>query len=384
MASRIHRDTKPEAVTPPPQFGRRAADKLVAALIQQHAPEILKENIMPKALADTKQAALKEAVKKTGAVRPKHVPKAQADTTQGDSQEQPAVVESGSPAPKGSVFNPTTQEHIMTKDSKPKAADTKDTAATEAAKVTKQEQDAAKVKAAMEAKAAKQAAADKAKAEREAAAKVKAEQTAAKVKEREEAAAARKAAREAEAEKLKEGGRTYVGSMLALSERVKAGVYTKGLTGQLHTNDDLAMALDAVPPANVIKLGMLVLGHTENKYAALNPGQQSMNYRNLMRGAIKRGEKVGEQVITLDYVKSVRDAQGFATAEAEVAKKAEAKAAREKAQAEAKALREKAAADKAEAAKKAKAEADAKKAKPAEAKPAANVTDAGAANHTAT
>jgi hypothetical protein len=204
---------------------------------------------------------------------------------------------------------------------------------------------AAEKQAAIEAKAAakaeKQAAQAAKKAEREAAAATKAAEAEAKKAEREAA----KAERDAKIAALAESGRKYVGSMLSLADRVKSGAYVKGLNGQLRSNDDVAVALDAVPAFNVVKLILEVLNLESNPYSALNVGQQSMNLRNKLRGAISRGE------VTIEKVIEIRDANGYATAEDEVAKKREAKAQREAAIAAKKA--EKAAAAAARQAKKA-------------------------------
>lgn len=145
-------------------------------------------------------------------------------------------------------------------------------------------------------------------------------------------ALARKQAREAAAEAAKAEGkkvreRTYDGSMLVLADRVKQGVYTKGLNGQLRSADELAVALESVPASKMVQLLMEVFQETVNKYATLNYGQQSMNYRNRLRGAIRKGTEVNGTKITIDYVKQVRDDGGYATVEADLAAKTEAKAA---------------------------------------------------------
>lgn len=80
----------------------------------------------------------------------------------------------------------------------------------------------------------------------------------------------------------------YVGPMLALkSARVH---YVKGTNGQPHCNDPIGQFFQAFKREDVVEVCMKALGHTRNKYASLNPGQQSMNYRNSVRGAMKRGE----------------------------------------------------------------------------------------------
>lgn len=233
-----------------------------------------------------------------------------------------AVVNSGF-----SAFNPgshsTNQDTNMTSDDTPvnNTDDTEASAGTEQAAVvvpqaTLDKEAAAKAKIAAKEAKIKAAAAKEAKAkERAAAAEEVAKAAAARAEERKQKAnetAEQHAARIAE---LTASGRTYVGSMLALADRVKQGVYTKSLTGQLRSSDELALALDAVPVENVIKLGIEALELLGNPYLALNVGQQSMNLRNRMRGAIKAGK------LTLDKVKEIRDTNGYATAEAEVAEK---------------------------------------------------------------
>lgn len=299
---------------------------------------------MARAQSEANQLAMKAAQKKLGMKPPKHTPAEMVDTiadgkavylpsqldnqaTDGDCAVAKPVVESGF-----SIFNQGTP--IMTDakhdsnhpETKPSPAQLEKEAAAK-----KKAEDAATKKEAAAAKAAE------AKAARETAAK-----------ERADTIAANKAKREAAAQAAKEAGRTYTGSMLQLADRVKQGAYVKGLNGQLRSSDELALALDAVPPANVVKLGLKVLGLDSNPYAALNIGQQSMNLRNRMRGAIKKG------TLKLADVIAVRDVDGLATAEAEVAKKKEAAAAREKARLDAKAAKEAADAPKVEAEKPAK------------------------------
>lgn len=234
-------------------------------------------------------------------------PQGTIDSTEGVDTASSTMVNSGF-----SIFNQ--------QDQTPMEATTEvatDQPATEITK-TKAERDAEAALAKIAAKAAKQADAEARKQKREA---EKAEKEARKA-ERAATAAVNKEQREKLAAELAESGRKYTGSMLALAERVKAGVYVKSMTGQLRSTDELAVALDAVPPANVVHLGCLLFEEA-NRYTALNVGQQSMNYRNRMRGAIKAGK------FTLDHLKEVRDAHGLATAEAEIAAKAEAKAKRD-------------------------------------------------------
>jgi hypothetical protein len=188
---------------------------------------------------------------------------------------------------------------------------------------TKQELDAEKAKAKIAAKAEKQAAADKKKADALA-------EREAKIKARDEAAAKRKAEREAAiaahaaANPPGEGReRTYLGPMLALSDRVKSGAYVKGLNGQLRSTDEVAMLFDPVPAAKTVPLLLAIFQTVVNEYAAkgLNYGQQSMNLRNKLRGALRKGLEVNGTKLTIDYCKSVRDDGGFATAEADAAEK---------------------------------------------------------------
>lgn len=199
-----------------------------------------------------------------------------------------------------------------------------------AAALKKAEKDAAAAikKAAAEKAAAEKAAADaQKKAEKEAAAALKkaaAEKAAAdaraaaalKQAERAAAVAAKKAAAEkAKAERAVEQAKRRAdreaagesGAMASLMERARSGAYVKSATGQLRSTDDLAEALDAVPAENVIKMGMELFAEA-NKYSGLNQGQQSMNYRNRMRGAIRKGTFGLEAVIAL------RDKKGYAIA----------------------------------------------------------------------
>src|SRR5574337_1130838 len=194
-----------------------------------------------------------------------------------------------------------------------------------AAALKKAEKDAAAAikKAAAEKAAAEKAAADaQKKAEKEAAAALKKAaadaRAAAALKQAERAAAvaAKKAAAEkAKAERAVEQAKRRAdreaagesGAMASLMERARSGAYVKSATGQLRSTDDLAEALDAVPAENVIKMGMELFAEA-NKYSGLTQGQQSMNYRNRMRGAIRKGTFGLEAVIAL------RDKKGYAIA----------------------------------------------------------------------
>ncbi len=353
----------------PARLGRRATDPVIEVPVVTPTPE--SENIMTKAnatvTANLRKAAVKTAAAK-GIVEPKHKPGESAPGVKGLFPTAKVGVDKTPAA--------VVQSDVDSDKTTPGANMTDQT-------TTKQAADEAAAKQKIADKQAKIDAATKAKAEKaDAAAKAKEEKAKEAAEKKEKSAAER----QAKAEKLAadriaalgpDSKRTYVGSMLALADRVKAGVYTKGMTGQLRSNDDLAMALDAVPTDNVILLAMKALHLTTNPYAALNRGQQSMNLRNKLRGAIRADEGMGLIVVpgtdttpavrcTLNYIKTIRDENGYATAEDAATKKAEAKAAREKAAAEkkeaAQAAKDKAAAEKAAA----KTEA-----KPAEAQAAA-------------
>ncbi len=205
---------------------------------------------------------------------------------------------------------------------------------------TKQEIAAEKAQAKIAAKAAKEAEKAAKKAEREAAKAAKASATTHLSEEAKAAKAAAHAERAARIAALGEG-RKYTGEMLSLADRVKQGAYVKGTTGQLRSTDALAEALDAVPVMNVIRLAKIVLNLDENPYSHLNTGQQSMNLRNKMRGAITKG------ILTIERIKEVIEEEGMATAfdwaaekEAKKAAREAKKAAREAKAAEAKAARE--------------------------------------------
>lgn len=185
---------------------------------------------------------------------------------------------------------------------------------------TKQELKAAAALEKIAAKAAKKEAAEKAKADKAAARLAAVQAKNHSTKEERAAAKAERAERIAALDP--DGKRKYVGSMLALADRVKQGVYVKSATGQLRSNNELAQLLDAVPVVHVITLAKIVLELPENPYIQLNTGQQSMNLRNRMRGAIKKG------TLTLDAIAECIAENGFATATdwaAEAAAKREAR-----------------------------------------------------------
>lgn len=277
--------------------------------------------IMPKALADAKKADRKRVEARIGK-GPKHQPATAEDVTPSQHEEidqDNGCADSDSVIQSSSVFSNMTKDLTMT---------TEQTQAKP--KLTQAEREAA-IQARIAAKEAKLQEAAAKKAEREAAAAAKREAAEAKKSEREAAAAAKKAEREAREQALKAEGRGYVGSMLSLADRVKQGAYVKGVNGQLRSNDELAVALESCPAENVIKLAIEALDLPMNPYTALNVGQQSMNLRNKLRGALKAG------TLTIDRIREIRDNNGYATMEAEHAAK-EARKAERKAAAEAKRL----------------------------------------------
>jgi hypothetical protein len=81
-----------------------------------------------------------------------------------------------------------------------------------------------------------------------------------------------------------------IGPMRGLRERLKQGAYQKMPNGQPANGDEVATALGNLEPLEVVKALMIAFDHTANIYGHLNVGQQSMNYRNKFRGALKRGE----------------------------------------------------------------------------------------------
>jgi hypothetical protein len=284
---------------------------------------------MPKATADAKQKEMKGAAKKiaaNGITRPRHEPltsktppfKAsfpdnpylkgtgdasgtatgrhlmeQADA-QGVDTDPEGVVHSEHAATSGALNQ--MKESIMTTETKP----TPGTDGVAKAAALKAEKEALKAKKAQEraeaqakAKAEKEAKAAAAKAEREAKAAAKAAEK--------EAAMANKAPRV----------RTYLGSMLSLSNRAASGVYVKGANGQLRSTDDLAVALESIPAKRMVAFLLHVLGLTANPYEHLNYGQQSMNLRNRLRGVLKAGGIVVEPAVKA--VKEVKAADGTVT-----------------------------------------------------------------------
>ena len=82
----------------------------------------------------------------------------------------------------------------------------------------------------------------------------------------------------------------YHGTMIALRKASAAGRYSNAANGQPCCMDVVAQALGSLPPLLVIKACMIALNLPANPYAHLNVGQQSMNLRNKIRGAMKRAE----------------------------------------------------------------------------------------------
>lgn len=300
---------------------------------------------MAKAQADTKKVAMKSA--KAQASKPaKHKqsesarkaalekemtepagvnPKDSQQKTSADLDTQPpSVVQSGF-----SVFNQPTRSTEMTDTKTPEHI----------AKGTPSAEDK-EVMAKAKADAAAKASAEKAE---KLAAKIKIAEDKALAK---QAAASERAAKQAEnaaraaerVEGLAASGRNYIGSMTALADRVKQGLYVKSMTGQLRSDDDLARAFDAVPPENVVAIAMKIFGEA-NKYVALNIGQQSMNYRNRLRGAITKGVEINGAKVTLDLIRQIRDDNGYATGEQEAAERNVKKAERTKKAEDAKAAK---------------------------------------------
>lgn len=231
---------------------------------------------------------------------------AEGDPTSGIDKQAEDVVQLGSGS-FGAMTSTLSQEKAMTE-------------ATTAPAKTKQEIAEEQAKAKIAAKAEKKAAADKAaaelKAKREAAAAEKAkklqEQTAAREQAAKDKAAAKEAKAKERAEKAANPAASDAEGMSgALREKVQLGLYVKGKNGQLRTNDEIALALETVAVENMVPLLLETMGIAENPYPHLNQGQQSMNLRNRLRGAIRKGTKIEgtETVITLDRLKSIRDAK---------------------------------------------------------------------------
>lgn len=245
---------------------------------------------------DVKKA--EKALAAKGITRPKHKPAA-TDPGEGLGAEaaSKARAEEGVDSPPSgavqsgfSVFNPQPPKEIMDKQDTPKPG------LTDAEK-------AAKAEAKAEAKAAKDA---QKKANIAAAAEVREAREAEKAKAkaaRDEKAKARAAEREQAAAEAKAKGLNYTGSMLALRDAKNS--YVKGTNGRLRSTDELAEALDAVQPVGTIAIAKVLLNPESDPYGALNVGQQSMNWRNRLRGALRK------KTITIEQVIAARDAGNY-------------------------------------------------------------------------
>lgn len=112
------------------------------------------------------------------------------------------------------------------------------------------------------------------------------------------------------------GGRKdpYNGPMMALRDRSKAGAYRRAANGQPACGDEIAIALGELQPVFVIRACILALNLPHNPYTHLNIGQQSMNLRNRLRGALKRGE-FGNGVV-IEAIEEARQQQEAAIAAA--------------------------------------------------------------------
>jgi len=281
---------------------------------------------MPKALADAKKADRKQVERRIGKP-PRHVPsKQETPADEGVDTATDPVVQCT-----GSIFNPATQETIMSQVESKEVP--KDPAAAQAAKE-------AAVKAKIAEKEAKLTAAAEAKAKREKEKAEKLEAASAKKAERDAKIAARKEEQVQRADAIKAAGRQYTGSMLALADR--AASYVKAPNGQLCSGDHLAMTLGRFKAADVITLALHLLGLDANPHVTLNIGQQSMNLRNKLRAKFKAGELTAAQIdeaVAKFGFEDVNATKAAAKAERE-AKQAAAKAEREAKQAAAKAERE--------------------------------------------
>jgi hypothetical protein len=89
------------------------------------------------------------------------------------------------------------------------------------------------------------------------------------------------------------GGSPKMAALRSAKER-----YVKAKNGFLRSNDEIAQAFDGLEPDRTITTCMNLLGLSANPYAHLNIGQQSMNLRNKLRTALKRG------VISIDAIRA--------------------------------------------------------------------------------
>lgn len=232
---------------------------------------------MARVQAKAKAAERKEVEKRIGRP-PKHARHAKTETP----VDEPATEQAETPVTTGfSAFNQTpVQESFMSKkDATPK-----------------QDMEAVKAAAAARREAAALAKAEKA-AERQRIKDARDAEIMAKKAARDEAKAQKVAAREAARQAIIDAGGTYAGTMLALREAKKH--YVRAANGRLRSTDPLAEALDAVEPTGVVTIAKLALELADNPYVRLNIGQQSMNLRNRMRFAIKKGTLTVEDVIRI-------------------------------------------------------------------------------------
>lgn len=245
---------------------------------------------------------------------------APVEPTSGTSNEAEPVVQLNL-VPMGAMISTLTKENTVNDTTKP----------------TAQEVAEAKAKEKVAAKQAKLDAAAKAKADKEEANKLKAEAKAKKAADAQaakDAKAAETAEQKAAAKKLRDEQKAAgvvaepgEGMSGALREKVALGLYVKGKNGQLRTNDSIALALESVAVTDMVPLLLETLGLAENPYPHLNQGQQSMNLRNRLRGAIRKEAKIEntDVVISLARLTEIRDAK-FKPVEAKGSTQSEAAA----------------------------------------------------------
>ena len=253
---------------------------------------------MPRAIAKARQSEVKAAEKRIRAR--KSEPAAAPAAAMVDTPAAP-VIQSGY-----SVFQQEVQ--AVTDHSDQKAVKAAEREAAKAAREAAKQAAAAEKQAKAEARAQAQVAKE---AEKQAKAQARADVKAAK-----EAAAAAAAA---------EQSGVYAGSMLALRDARTR--YVKAMNGRLRSTDDIATVFDAVEPQDVVTIALEALQLEYNPYLRLNIGQQSMNLRNKLRGALKKG------IVTLDAIRQIRDDGGYTntveTRLAEAQAKREARAAKQ-------------------------------------------------------
>jgi len=89
----------------------------------------------------------------------------------------------------------------------------------------------------------------------------------------------------------------YAGPMLALVAARK--VYVKGANGNPHCNDRVANAFASLTREQVLSVCIRAMKLEGNPYLHLNPGQQSMNLRNKLRGQMKNGFVTEGEILAL-------------------------------------------------------------------------------------